>query len=162
MPITQSKIKLGKVLETISSLTKRQVLIGIPGETASRAGPINNAQLGYIHEFGSPARNIPARPFLHPGVERITDQAADILEKAVKSGHIERGFERVGVVAVSSVKGIIREKISPPLAESTLRGRLRVHKSRKAEKAELETGQQHTTPLIDTGQLINSITYVIR
>lgn len=47
-----------------------QVLVGIPDSNATRTGgPISNATLGYIHEFGAPEASGPPRPFLIPGVE---------------------------------------------------------------------------------------------
>ena len=68
--------KVEDVLRAVKTLTRQQILVGVPSENAERQddpgakpSPINNAQLAYVQEFGSPAQNIPARPFLIPGVE---------------------------------------------------------------------------------------------
>ena len=61
-------------------------------------------------------------------------------------------LHRVGLTAQNSVRRVINAGVAPPLAASTLR-------SRRTRKVAKRTG---TVALIDTGQLRNSITYVIR
>lgn len=50
--------KAREVFAAIRKLTKTEVLVGIPGDGKERdpgeGEPITNAELGYIHEFGSP------------------------------------------------------------------------------------------------------------
>lgn len=143
-----------EVLRSIQELTKKVVLVGIPSTDGGRSGaPINNATLAYIHEFGSPARNIPARPFLHPTINRLRDQAVAMLRQAAdyqmdhKPGDALNQLEALGTLAVAAVKNNIVAGGDPrfaPLAAATI--------ARKGS----------TSPLIDTGQLLNSITYVIR
>ena len=59
MNVTVIKDNTAAVLRTVQEMAKKRVLIGIPAEKAARKGdPITNASLGYIHENGSPARNI--------------------------------------------------------------------------------------------------------
>src|ERR1019366_6299725 len=83
--------KTDDMMRAVKLLTTRRVLIGIPDVNAAREpsaddpSPINNAALGYIHEFGSPINNIPARPFLVPGVASIKDQAIARLKKAAQA-----------------------------------------------------------------------------
>ncbi|MFJ7312524.1 hypothetical protein ACIQVE_07085 [Pseudomonas sp. NPDC098747] len=146
-----------KVLEAIEALTKQQVLIGIPSSKAERkeGEPINNAQLGYIHEFGAPAANIPARPFLIPGVELGKESIENHMKKAAKAAlssdkaKVENELHAAGLVGQAGARYQINSGDHAPLAEGTLSARRK--RGRTGEK-----------PLIDTGQLRNSITYVVR
>ena len=172
---------LANLLKGVEVLTNTTVMVGVPEEKGSRReGEINNAELAYIHDKGAPDANIPARPFMEPGIKAVQDQIATEMENAGKA--IFRGgassvttyLNRVGVIATRSIKNKISEGIPPPLAPSTIRGRInRVKsKSRRAKlKAELVSGTPASrqggseglfTPLIVTGQLRNAITYVLR
>lgn len=149
-----------KFIDALEALGKAEVLIGIPDTAANRSdGAISNAALGYIHEFGSPINNIPARPFLVPGVTNSRDQWLPRMEKAGQAamnydeGGMDIGLNQAGTIAVSAVKRTIQSKIPPPLKPATIAARQRRTPSRTSVD---------TTPLIDTGQMINSITYVVR
>ncbi len=146
---------LAGIFEAIQVLTQHEVLIGIPhGETRSDAD-MTNAQLGYLHESGSPAMNLPARPFLVPGVEAVNDLTAKQLTKAAEESlkgnlaGVNRFLHIAGMTAQNSVRRYITTAAFTPLSQATINARLRAGKTR-------------TKPLIDTGQLRNSITYVIR
>lgn len=59
------------ILDALRSLTKKDVLVGIPSEDSGRDDvPFGNAGIGYLNEYGSPEQNIPPRPHLVPGVNR--------------------------------------------------------------------------------------------
>jgi len=149
--------KLPKLLAAINGLTMQSVYVGVPRDETVRneTGPMNNATLAYIMEHGAPEAGIPARPFLIPGVEECKDKVGKQLAAAAKGAvqgnkiGIEEGLGRAGMVAQNSVRAKINSGINPPLAKSTLAARRR-------------RGRTGTKPLIDTGQLRNSITYVIR
>lgn len=176
--LTVTKDILADVVRSINNLVKKDVLVGIPDTTAERnqgedSGPINNATLGYIHENGSPARNIPARPFLVPGVADAQERIEQRLNKAAKAalGNQRRKsddeLEAAGMIARDSVKRKINSGEFEPLSEATLRAR--AAKGRKGAKDELKSraegnapNNDNARPLIDTGQLRNSINYVVR
>lgn len=151
--VTRDRVK--QVLAGISSLGKSDVLVGIPGENATRDAPITNAALGYIHEFGAPEANIPARPHLVPGVQDAKEQVTARFKHAAKSAfmgrpaEVDRALNAAGIIATSSVKRKITSGPFLPLAPSTLAARRR-------------RGRTGAKPLIDTGQYRNSITYVLR
>ena len=156
MNVTVTKDITAAVLQTVQEMAKKRVLIGIPAEKAARKGdPITNASLGYIHENGSPARNIPARPFLKPGVEQAADKCAAVLGKFAKTAFnnpsdLDKGLNAAGLIAQASVKKrIVSGEGFAPLKEGTIAARKRA-------------GAKGTKPLIRTGQLLNSITYVVR
>jgi hypothetical protein len=150
------KDRVGAVLKGVRDLTSKEVLVGIPSTTAGRTDtPINNAEIGYLMETGSPAQNIPERPFLVPGVESASKQfvphlkAAGLSALEGKSEMIQRDFDRAGMVAANSVKAKITEGPFTPLSPKTLAKR----------RAKGRTGER---PLIDTGQLRRSVTHVVR
>ena len=153
------------ILAALKRLTKREVLVGIPQASAERKlapgekEPASNALIGYVHEFGSPLKNIPARPFLVPGVTSVFDEisarmsrvAAAILEAAPgqASTLAETQLTAAGLTAQAAVQIKITEGPFQPLAPRTL----------AARRAKGRTGDK---PLIDTGQLRQAITFVVR
>lgn len=148
--------KVTDIINAISKLAGKDVLVGIPDSDPDRKdGPISNAQIGYIQETGSPANNLPARPFLVPGVAEVQAKCADRLQKGATnalSGNLssaEASLTAAGLIAESSVKRKINSNIQPELAESTL-------------EARRDRGVTRTNTLVDTGQLRNSITHVVR
>jgi hypothetical protein len=168
--------RVGAVLGAISALADRQVLVGIPASRGvRREGQITNAAIGYIMENGSPARGIPARPFLNPTVKAMRPQIAEQLRNAGSlalsgnQGATEKTLMGLGIMVSQAVKNAIDAGIPPPLARSTLLGRIRNRTAIKGAKAELKhrdaggiPGLDLAKPLVATGQLRNAITYVIR
>ena len=138
---------------------EKRVLIGIPAESMHPGEkgeePINNAVLGYLFEYGAPERNLPARPHLIPGVEAIRDAAVRVLEgglQAALKGDLsapERALHKVGLMGQTSVQRIIADGNLAPLAERTIKARLR-------------RGRKGTKPLYDTGAYLRSFTYTIQ
>jgi hypothetical protein len=170
--------KLPKLKESFEELVKREVLVGVPSDKAARKekDAPSNAMLAYIHDNGSPARNIPARPFMKPGIEKVKGDIEQVMKIGAtscldgeKSGG-DRALVRAGLIAQASIRSVINEGIDPALAASTLRGRIRARRGAKGAKAELanraaglgESATGSAKPLIVTGQLRNSINFVIR
>lgn len=169
--------RLHQLVESINKITKKEVLVGIPQANAERkedeGGPMSNAALGYIHENGSPAANIPARPFLIPGIQMVSRKVEAQLKIAMqalidrKTEKAEAAIEKAGMIAANGAKAKINSGDFEPLADSTLRAR--AARGRKGAAAELKSRREGNAPstegakpLIDTGQLRNSITYVVR
>ena len=159
---------LGDLAKAIKVLTAEECLVGVPDVNAERrqlqleAGnkvPINNASLAYIHDQGSPAANIPARPFMGPGITA----ASDAIEKRLmaageaaldgKPSTVHNNLEAAGLTAVSSIRRRIQSNIPPALKPGTIAGRNRRHKGRTSSSV---------TALIDTGAMLKSIAYVVR
>jgi hypothetical protein len=166
-----------EVLKSIRQLTRAKVYVGIPAANNPRKDGVTlNALLGYVHEHGSPERNIPARPFLVPGVKSVEDKTTAGLRRAAENaleGQLEQMLKQLGAVgfmATNAVKRMITAGLSPPLAERTVRARLRKTQAGRRRLRKLEQGgvdlyqwgATNLKPLIDTAQLRNSITYVIR
>ena len=152
---------LQSVLDAFKTLTKNEVLIGVPAEDAEREPdpddpkPANNAMIGYVNEFGSPAQNIPARPHLVPGVQGVSDRLVKALRKGCegaldgKRGAADKSLRAAGLIAEAGVKDKITSIIPPELAPGTLAERKR-------------HGFEGETPLVVTGQYRNSITSVLK
>lgn len=173
---------LPALMRSLADLVKRDVLVGVPESTAARDGTINNATLAYIHDNGSPASNIPARPFMVPGIRGAQDRIAGRLKGAAfaaldgKPAIVEQQLTAAGVAAVSGIRGVIRAGIDPALSPATVAARRHSRQAssmRKGEKtylAHIASGMGAAeaqsaagiTPLVNTGALRASITYLIR
>jgi len=160
--VTMTKDAFDDVLKQIRSLTKEEVLIGVPDENAGRQPeqgeqekPISNAEIGYVMEFGLPEKNIPARPHLVQGVREATDQLGEILQAgAMKALNGDKqaadiALNKAGLAGQNAVRKKVTDGPFVPLSPKTLEARKR--RGRTGEK-----------PLIDTGQYRNSLTYVVR
>jgi hypothetical protein len=155
-----------KILKEIGGI---EVLAGVPSDSeqphraAGAVGPnerfdnsgFTNAQLAAIHDRGEPAANIPARPFMIPGFERVKDAAqAHMKVGAVGalSGDktlLDIGANQAGIAAVDGIRQTIDDRIPPPLSPVTL--------ARRRAR-----GVMGTVPLVDTTKLRSSISYIIR
>jgi hypothetical protein len=159
--LTVKKDNFKQVEAAIKDLVSRRIMVGVPSKEALRrpepgeTKPVNNAMLAYIHEHGCPACNIPARPFLEPTVaaskpvvvERLRAAAIEAL-KGRKTA-VDQSLHALGLLVATAVKLKINTGPFQALAESTIA-------KRRAR------GRMGDKPLIDTGQLRNSISYVLR
>ena len=163
--------------KTIKKLAAMQVLVGIPQANAARTdGGPTNALLGYVHENGEPSLNIPARPFLKPGIQ---DQQAPIQNymrqaaKAAIEGDEIRMMHALRAAGESGVRGATNKitvgpfvPLSPRTIAARLRktqaGRTRLRRMRQAGQDVAAWGAANLKPLMDTGQLRRAITYVLR
>ena len=88
--------------------------------------------------------NIPARPWLVPGVRSADDQYLQIIQKGiVDNTPMEQILNRLGIVAAGAVQKYMTDLKTPPNAPSTIK----------------QKGSSN--PLIDTGALRQSVTYSI-
>jgi hypothetical protein len=181
-----TKDMVNKTLRSLTDLVQQQVLVGIPDSTTSRkqevGQPITNATLGFIHEFGSPAANIPARPFLIPGVRKSQKKYLPELAAACDSALDDnlhdalKHMAAAGIIAESSAKHEIHTAHFVPLKPSTVANRFKSRQTKSQRKGEKQyfdmllggadpyTAQQAAgiQPLINTGQLARAITSVVR
>jgi hypothetical protein len=175
--VTMTRDRLPDVLRAVRALERNQVLVGIPPAKVDREGadegPITNAAIGYINEFGSPAQNIPARPHLIPGVreaeKRIVARLRAAGDSALRGSEtaIMRQLTAIGLVAQNSVRAKVTLGPFAPLSPRTLEARARRGRQGAARAlAALEAGKPpdaaDARPLIDTGEYRRSITFVIR
>lgn len=162
MSVTKTVDRSAQIFAAANALTKLKAYVGIPADAPERqpdgaleAQPPSNAVIGYRLETGDPETNLPARPFLHPGVEAAMPQITPRLQKigaaAIQGdlGAIQKGLEAVGLIGQNAVRAQITDGTFAPLSERTI----------KARKARGRTGEK---PLIDTGALRASVTYVVK
>jgi hypothetical protein len=123
---------------------------GVLGTGKPREDGASNALIAAVHEFGSPSRNIPERSFIRSAFAANRQTYLAMLRDVVKSvyqlkGGLEPGLGRIGAKMAADIKrGITAGPgIPPPLAPETV--------ARKGSDR----------ALVDTGQLVNSITWEV-
>ncbi len=140
--------KLNAILENIpKELADIQAEVGwFEGNNYEDGTPV--AYVATIHEFGAPSQNIPPRPTMGPTVKANTDEYLKQLgfaAKGVQNGKIT-GQDAMQLIG-EKVAGDIRESISrlesPPLKPATVEQK------------------GFSKPLIDTGQMLNSLTATV-
>lgn len=181
---------LKRILEALKKLSEDELLVGVSADTAGsgRGEDINNAELAYIHtngvraagmkaetdkaveegtpyplalqayikEHGSPAYRVPPRPFLEPGIEKHLDMVKGGMKAALLDvlnggdGRVQR--ENLGGAIAGKVQEYFEEDNGwPPLSPKTI-----------ARRKKGPDGTASDVPLVDSGALRQSITYVIR
>lgn len=148
-----------KFNDTVKKFKRDTVLVGIPAAETKREdedAQINNAALLALNNFGSPIQNIPPRPVMAIGIKNAQIEIAEQFKLAAVNA-LSKGlsalstyYNRAGIIASTAIKKAInsQEGIAEPAA-STLA-------TRKAE------GFKGTKALIVSGQMRNSITYVVK
>lgn len=172
------------IKELLEKLAKKTVCVGIPEEenTVHDGGEITNAQLLYvhthgvrdkemrkamqkdvdsgmpyskahelyIHEHGSPMYQSPPRPVLVPalddGKEIIAEEMAEVVKAALDGNNPVIALEKVGMLGQNMARDWFRDPQNnwPPNSPLTIK--------RKGSE----------NPLIDSGGLRKSITYVVK
>ena len=144
------------LLKAVRDLIKTDVLVGFPSGGVPRedGSPLTNAAIAYIQDKGAPEANIPARPFMEPGIraaqEAITKRLAQAAKAAVAgdAAGIQAGQQGAGLAGVAAIRNLIQDGIDPPLAAKTLAARKR-------------EGFQGETPLLRSGELREGVKWVI-
>lgn len=175
--------KTAQFFAGVEALIGTRVMVGVPAEKTDRRdegiNKLTNAALAYIHTNGAPEVGIPARPFLEPGIRRVQGQTVELFKKAGQlalsgqAGAVDRILHAVGLINQASARSVITEGIPPPLAAGTVERRIGRRKSKKwrADRralvaanvdAGLAPGAGLFTPLIDSAQLLKSVSYVLR
>jgi hypothetical protein len=158
-------------------LRDRQVVVGY-AEGSGNHGEINNAQLAFIHSNGSPKKGIPARPIIEPALEQpdARERIPELLREAVAASldgnisGINAALERAGIYGANTVKEWFNGNNGwPPLKDPYRTIGVEIDKY-----GERKTGKDGTPkyihknksgggkPLLDTGQLRQSVTYAVK
>ncbi len=110
--------------------------------------PIGLAELAAIHEFGSPAANIPERSFIRRTFRERDLELREVVRKVTKGvvkGKLgaRRGLDLIGAWLSAEVKKTVTAgpHIPPPLQPETV--------ARKGSDR----------PLVDTGRLVDAVTW---
>lgn len=139
----------------IANIAKAYVKVGVLEANGSAevdgGDGLTMAELAAIHEYGAPRAGIPARSFIR-NTFSDSEGAAKLKAFMVRTAkgliqeklEVAQALNQLGAFAQSLIKKRIKEHIPPPLKPATVK--------RKGS----------STPLVDTGQLINSITWEIK
>lgn len=137
------------LMALLGDLEDVEVLVGIRGNAGNAEDGTPLAVIAAANEFGT--ARIPERSFLRSTVDShqgdYEEELGQGLARAVDGGgvqEVDRTLRRMGVRAVADVQTTMRELDTPPNAPSTI--------ERKGTD----------NPLIDTGQLRQSIDYEVR
>lgn len=149
----KAQLKLKLAIDSAKNIKDARVRVGWFEESKYDDNtPV--ALVAFWQEYGT-KRGIPQRPFMRPAEMHNTNKWRQIAQQEIKKC-IESGKPLTGAMAKLGlvVQGDIYKEIStltqPPLAESTIKARLR----RKGKKN--ITGSI-TKPLIDTGVMLASL-----
>ncbi len=144
----------GVVRSNMRNLDGEAVAIGIQGPDAAAvvhdSSDLSNVALASIHEFGAPLAGIPERSFVRSTFDAKNKTWTRLIASLAKKiyGATPQGPQRVlglvGEKAKSDMQNTINRGIAPPLKQETI--------DRKGS----------SKPLIDTGQLKQSITWARR
>ena len=149
------------ILQNLRELKNYYFEIGVPEVTRKNEGSsgVTNAQLMFIHENGSPLRNIPSRPVLQMTIEYAK---ANILPKLIDNciNAILNGKSMNDVELILNKAAIKIQKYARQLIYSN-DGRLAANaistQRAKGMKVDKTGNTLINHPLFDTGQLARSI-----
>ncbi len=140
----------------LDSLSNYVILIGVVSKDAKRKTTktvakvgITNAQLMFIHENGSPLRNIPARPVLEMTIKWALTQFDEVLNTCFEG--ILNGWEKAELELELNKLCIRMEEHARDIIYSN-DGRLVPNSPAVARR------KKGNHPLFDTGELARSIT----
>ena len=105
-------------------------------------------QIGMIHEFGAPEKNIPRRSFIRVPIENNIKEITKLIENNHKlvsenSMSAKVALDRIGLKAQNTIKKSFRDNDWKANSRATVK--------RKGS----------SRPLINTGQLVGSISYIV-
>jgi len=152
----------------LRALRGTTITVGIHGDEPDRQDGESNVVIAGVHEFGS--SDVPARPFVRPTFDRNRERYRKQLRGAViaytrKGMPLRQSLAMVAMGITRDVRNTIRRQGEPagsfvPLSPWTLRRRkLRLRSNGGRPRNSKFRGHK---ALIDTGQMINSIAWVIR
>jgi hypothetical protein len=141
-----------------AAFSRSDVFVGLnEGNTGVRqdqegSSTITMAGIGAVHEFGTDDGTIPPRPWLRSAVDANRKETGDryesILRKILDNRvDLTRELNRLGLWGVKIVRRYIRDTgpgVWLPLSPATIEAK------------------GSSKPLVDTGQMVQSITYIVR
>lgn len=146
-----AEIKGGKLLQTKLDAMGRGVTnaqtvqVGfLEGATYPDGTPV--AMIAAIQNWGAPSVGIPPRPFFTDMIAKRSPEWADAIGKLLVANQYDaaRTLDMIGEAVAGQLRKQIQDTNAPPLAASTIR--------RKG----------HAKPLVDTGQMLNSVDYKVQ
>lgn len=154
MKITQDNSGSEALEKLADQIKKSKLEVGF-FESATYPDGTPVAYVAAIQEFGNPSGNNPSRPFFRNAISKNDGwkQLATKAMNAVVEGRMElnQALNQMGLKMSADVKDSITDGSYEALKQSTLDAR----QSRK------RTQGVASKPLIDTGQMLQSVTYAV-
>lgn len=162
-----------KLRDRINSGT-HAVRVGVPSGAAEADGtPL--AMIAAVHEYGSPSRGIPERPFLRTAIQENAKKYVALnrinLVKVVRGElTVELALGQLGAMATGDVQAKIRDGDFKPLDPKTIAARRRARSDGYSASLQRNVSKKEAagnpagpidSPLIDSGQLRQSISWEI-
>lgn len=140
---------LARIVANVRSMGLNKVEVGLPSGGQHSDTSLSMHELGMVHEYGSPTRNIPARPFIAPPIKdnvekykrMMRDQALKLIFRRTT---LHNALSLVGEAGKADIQKYMLSANFAPLSAATI--------ERKGS----------SKPLIDTGQMRNAITYEVK
>lgn len=153
--VKENAALIKRLMEGWNYYRTHEVVVGITEESDSqRENGMTNASLLYLHENGVPSHNIPARPVLKPAIAdaKTHQKIKKLLREAAVASMVqgnkakcEQLMHKAGMVGRDACKAWITDGGHlAPNAPATI--------ARKGS----------SLPLVDTGSMVNSISYAVR
>ena len=139
---------LARIVENVRSMGLNKLEVGLPSGGRHSGTELSMHELGMVHEYGSPTRGIPARPFIQPSIKDNTDKYKQLMRQQAtklifRQTSLNNALSLVGEVAKADIQKYMLSASFTPLSAATI--------ERKGS----------SKPLIDTGQMRNAITYEV-
>ena len=139
--------------QRLQEIARKQVYVGVPEDKTARNDEMTNAGLVYLHTNGSALAGEPARPIIEPAIrardnhDRITAELKRAAQAALDDDPAESAerLNRAGLLGANAAKRWFTDPRNnwAPNSPATI--------ARKGSDS----------PLIDTGQMRRSITYLV-
>jgi len=146
---------IAKLKADLAKLRRANVYVGVPEDKSNRQGKakVTNAALVYLHTHGSPLQGIPARPIIEPAISAPDNKALIARElgeaaRAVlshKPGETRSRLDRAGMLG----------------RNAAIRWFTDGRNGWAANRPSTAKRKGSDRPLIDTGQMRRSITYLV-
>lgn len=155
--VVEAANRMNVLIKTLKFMKENYVLVGIPQKKTKREKEaITNAELLFIHTFGSPINNVPARPVIEPAIKDDRERLSKMLKASALLYMQGKETEAMDQLKLTGMRcqNVCRAWFTntknnwPPNSPAVA--------SEKRRK-----GSTDPRPLIDTGELRKSITYVI-
>ncbi len=138
----QNSEAIGKVYSEMVKRANKEVAVGFPmGQAQAYPDGTPVALVASSHVYGL---GVPKRDFMGFAKDEIANKTAPMIAKALKSENKDSLYEAAGLAAQAAIQNAIVALDEPPNSPQTI-----------ALK-----GSEN--PLIDTGHMVQSVTYVVR
>lgn len=137
--------------ERLKAVGRKRILVGVPEDPAIKGNEVTNAEKLYRNTVGSPMQNVPPRPVLQPAIEDKLETISKAVKNAALKGiegdmqGLQEGYEMAGLMGQAAAVGWWDnpKNVWAPNSAYTIKRK----------------GSNH--PMIDTGQLRHSITFIV-